>query len=162
MKRVLRGDVSGNSIAFWVKRDRWVFPDRPGGIDERYVLEVGDLLDCGCVTYPAYPDTYCNITFEGRDAGQPRIPAADVPAHNERIMRLMRLQVRLGKEPIDPDTETMSSDDLNEALDLHNEYLGSRPITPEKQREVDRKYRRAGRIINRCRVANEFAESLKN
>lgn len=153
MKRILRGDVTGCSISFWVRRDKWVFPSEPGGLDQRIVTEVGDLFDICPVVYPAYPDTVCSIVYEGRDADAgPRIAPEDIEAHNARRMRLMEAQVRLGQEPCQPDCQTFSRDDLDIALDLHNQYYDERPISAERQRDIARGYRRAGRVINRLQA----------
>ena len=51
---VRRGDVSGQSFAFAVRKDEWTFAD--DGPDRRRILDV-DLYDVGPVTYPAYPAT---------------------------------------------------------------------------------------------------------
>jgi HK97 family phage prohead protease len=61
MRRILRGDISGCSFQFCVETDRWVFAKRPGEIDRREILKIGQLLDiCPCV-FPAYLDTSVTV-----------------------------------------------------------------------------------------------------
>jgi HK97 family phage prohead protease len=74
---VERGDISGNSFRFRVKRApdgtggvQWVFP--PEGRDERHLLDV-DLYDVGPVMEPAYPATDVQVRSrmgEERDAAK--------------------------------------------------------------------------------------------
>jgi hypothetical protein len=53
MVSMRRGDISGSSFAFIVKRDQWT--DNPDGSITRRILEFDQLLDVSPVTYPAYP-----------------------------------------------------------------------------------------------------------
>lgn len=55
MVSMRRGDITGSSFAFTVKRDQWT--DNPDGSISRRILEFDELLDVSPVTYPAYPAT---------------------------------------------------------------------------------------------------------
>jgi HK97 family phage prohead protease len=48
-----RGDVTGSSFGFTVKRDQWT--DEDGGAVSRKILEFDELFDVSPVTFPAYP-----------------------------------------------------------------------------------------------------------
>lgn len=50
-----RGDVSGSSFGFTVKKDSWERMD--DGRELRTILKIGRLLDISPVTFPAYADT---------------------------------------------------------------------------------------------------------
>jgi len=52
---VQRGDVTGNSFAFTVERDRW--EQRSEGKPLRVIEKVRELFDVGPVVYPAYQNT---------------------------------------------------------------------------------------------------------
>lgn len=62
--KVSRGDVTGSSFTFTVKRDEWTRPSSPAELPLRTILEVEHLYDTGPVTFPAYEET----TSEARDA----------------------------------------------------------------------------------------------
>ncbi|BBO85907.1 peptidase U35 [Desulfosarcina ovata subsp. sediminis] len=53
---VERGDIAGQSFCFTVARDKWT-RNKENGAATRTILEIGELIDVGPVTYPAYPDT---------------------------------------------------------------------------------------------------------
>lgn len=57
MALVARGDVTGSSFGFTVKRDEWRKADEPGGLPLRTIHEVEWLRDVGPVTFPAYEET---------------------------------------------------------------------------------------------------------
>jgi HK97 family phage prohead protease len=59
-----RGDVTGSSFGFTVKRDSWTRPTGPGDLPLRTIHEVEWLRDVGPVTFPAYEET----TVQARDA----------------------------------------------------------------------------------------------
>ena len=52
---IQRGDVTGNSFAFTVERDRW--EQRQGMPPLRIIEKVRELFDVGPVVYPAYSQT---------------------------------------------------------------------------------------------------------
>lgn len=59
LESIDRGDVSGSSFGFEVKKQRWTEHDDDGDevkLDERDLLEL-KLWDVSPVTFPAYPDT---------------------------------------------------------------------------------------------------------
>jgi HK97 family phage prohead protease len=59
-----RGDVTGSSFGFRVKRDTWTRPATATDLPLRTILEVEELLDVGPVTFPAYDEA----SAEARDA----------------------------------------------------------------------------------------------
>lgn len=61
---VERGDVTGSSFGFTVKRDSWTRPSKPGELPLRTIHEVDWLRDVGPVTFPAYEET----SVQARDA----------------------------------------------------------------------------------------------
>lgn len=94
------------------------------GTVQRTIIKIGELFDVGPVTYPAYPDT--TVAVRSLDAFKETVPfekSSDTPAEKQ--------------EP----EKRAEQDPANEILD------------PETQRLYERKYRKAGRIINRCRPA---------
>jgi HK97 family phage prohead protease len=64
LESVDRGDVTGSSFSFTVKRDEWTRAATAAELPLRTILEVDGLFDVGPVTFPAYEDT----TAEARDA----------------------------------------------------------------------------------------------
>jgi hypothetical protein len=62
-RRIDRLDVPGCSFSFTVARDTWKFAPRPGGLDERTLLEIDELFDVGPVCRPAYPSTSVSAIF---------------------------------------------------------------------------------------------------
>lgn len=62
-RRIDRLDVVGCSFSFTVARDTWKFAPRPGGLDERTLLEIDELFDVGPVCRPAYPSTSVSAIF---------------------------------------------------------------------------------------------------
>jgi len=62
--RVARGDVTGSSFGFRVKRDEWTRGERAGDLPLRTIHEFAELVDVGPVTFPAYNEA----TAEARDA----------------------------------------------------------------------------------------------
>jgi len=70
-RRVDRMDISGCSFSFTVGKDTWKLAQRPGELDERTIMTIGQLFDIGPVTYPAYSQTTVQAIFEkapGRSA----------------------------------------------------------------------------------------------
>lgn len=64
MTSLTRGDVTGSSYGFKVKRDEWTPAKRAGELPLRTIHEFEQLLDVGPVTYPAFEET----TAEARSA----------------------------------------------------------------------------------------------
>lgn len=59
---IQRGDMTGSSFSFTVKQDVWTFPTRSGALPHRRIVEVDQLMDVSCVTYPAYQETSVQAT----------------------------------------------------------------------------------------------------
>lgn len=62
---IKRGDIKGQSFQFTVAADKWTFAK--GQKDKRHILEIGDLLDVGPVTFPAYEGTTIAMREQARD-----------------------------------------------------------------------------------------------
>ena len=78
---VERGDITGSSFGFTVKRDSWTRATVPGELPLRTIEEVEWLRDVGPVTFPAYEET----TVQARSAADavrvvPAAMAANVAA----------------------------------------------------------------------------------
>jgi len=54
---VERGDVTGSSFGFTVRKDSWTRPSKPGELALRTIHEIDWLRDVGPVTFPAYEET---------------------------------------------------------------------------------------------------------
>lgn len=93
---------------------------------ERIIIKVGELFDVGPVTYPAYPDT-------------------TVAA---RSLEAFKREHQKPEEDTDA-TETVHGENTDDKQTETN------LLSPERQKEIERGYRKAGRIINRCRSAND-------
>lgn len=55
LENVRNGNVKGSSFMFTVEEDVWTYTK--GEIDEREITQIGDLIELGPVTSPAYPDS---------------------------------------------------------------------------------------------------------
>lgn len=66
VESIRRGDVSGMSFAFTVKKQEWEFFDDPTmeKLDRRTITEIGVLYDIGPVTYPAYDQTSVGLRMK--------------------------------------------------------------------------------------------------
>lgn len=60
-RRVQRGDLTGSSFGFNIRKDHW---ERSDGLDVRNILDV-ELFDVGPVTFPAYAATTAAARSEG-------------------------------------------------------------------------------------------------
>jgi phage head maturation protease len=69
-----RGDVTGSSFSFAVKKQAFVTME---DMDVRELHEV-ELYDCGPVTFPAYTATSCSLGRLGRSLQRPAASRADV------------------------------------------------------------------------------------
>lgn len=66
VESIRRGDVSGMSFAFTVKKQEWEFFDIGADkMDRRTITEIGTLYDIGPVTYPAYDQTSVGLRMKG-------------------------------------------------------------------------------------------------
>jgi HK97 family phage prohead protease len=81
---IQRGDVSGNSFAFTVERDRW--EKRTDGRQLRRIEKVRELFDVGPVVYPAYTQTVVSARALAR-ANEVQQIGEDV----ERVRNRLRL-----------------------------------------------------------------------
>lgn len=125
-RRIDRRDVSGCSFSFSDVTDRWELARRPGDTDKRFITRIGKLYDVGPVVYPAYPQTTVAATFQEVQRSAPS-PAVE-PDPGEEFERWEESQ-----------------------FDLDYDRRNA-PPTPERLREIGRQFRKAERILNRCRA----------
>lgn len=58
LENIRNGNVKGSSFMFTVDEQTWTYKDNDqDAIDEREITKVGELIELGPVTVPAYPDT---------------------------------------------------------------------------------------------------------
>ena len=117
--RVARRDISGCSFSFFVAKDTWKLAQKSGELDERIILEIEELFDVGPVSFPAYPDTTCDLLFE----------------------RSIDENTDTTDEPFD--FWAMQDAEDEEIMKEIEEKMRAR------KRQNERGYRHAGRIINR-------------
>jgi HK97 family phage prohead protease len=84
-----RGDVTGSSFGFTVKRDSWTKPTRAGELPLRTIYEFRQLFDVGPVTYPAYDETSAEARSAAAANGGHRGPlATDTNAFRRALLEL--------------------------------------------------------------------------
>lgn len=91
-----RGDITGQSFQFRVKRQEWKEPD-PGkpGLSKRTLLEV-DLIEVGPVAVPAYPDTTVALrSLEQHRADQAADGGVNSGGQEGLSVRLARARLRI-------------------------------------------------------------------
>lgn len=80
---IATGDVTQCSFGFTVKKSSWIWADNNGENDLRVIEEVGQLLDVGPVTYPAYKDT--SVAKRSHDAAKKEIRNGQEPGGNSLL-----------------------------------------------------------------------------
>lgn len=68
-----RGDVTGSSFGFRVKRDEWTRPTTNGELPLRTIHEFEELLDVGPVTFPAYEEASAEARNAAKAAAAPAV-----------------------------------------------------------------------------------------
>jgi uncharacterized protein len=137
-RRVRRGDLSKISFAFADVTDRWQWASRPGELDHRQILRVGWLGDVAVVVHPAYEGTSVWVVDDKRAADIPHEPSAGERFDVTAIVR-------------QAEAEEDAEWERNYALEQVEKRLGI--VTP-RQRELQRAYEKAGRIIYECERKN--------
>jgi HK97 family phage prohead protease len=133
VEEIRRKDITGCSFAFTTAEDDWRY-NKDGSV-ERTIIEVRDLFDVGPVTYPAYPDT-------------------SVAARTLELFKEERRE--------DPEVEEVEGPDVPPEDAEIIEENNSSPIDAERQKDINRKYRKLLRIKNRCTEAIESMKSAKD
>ena len=123
IEEIRRKDITGCSFSFTTLEDDWKYPE--DGSVERTIIKIGELFDVGPVTYPAYPDT--------------SVAVRSMEQHRSEDLG-QTLQDCKNKFP----AGNQKSDE---------EKREEERIQRENQRDIDKGYRFAGRIINRNRSA---------
>jgi HK97 family phage prohead protease len=86
-----RGDVTGSSFGFRVKRDEWTRPTTAAELPLRTIHEFEELLDVGPVTFPAYDETSAEARNAAAAAAAPaKVDHTDVNAR-ERMRHTLEL-----------------------------------------------------------------------
>ena len=142
IEEVRRGDISGCSFAFSTAEDDWKYVE--DGSVERTLIKCSALYDVGPVTYPAYPDT--SVAARSLD----RIKAEnekreDKPSDEDTVVA----EEVEDAEEVQPDSSLETPDGEKPEEILEDEQANT--ISAERQRLIEIGYRKAGRIIARCR-----------
>lgn len=165
-EEVRRRDISGCSFAFTIAEDAWVRydDDRP---PERTIVKLRRLYDVGPVTYPAYPDT----TVAARSLEIHRNTHSDEGKYECECIECGHTlktdehckdikcpkcggQMRRKERP----GPGQKSDDVSDASNTSvtpDEATASqlKEVSPERRRDIDKKYRKMGRILARNKPA---------
>ncbi len=126
IEEIRRKDITGMSFSFTTAEDDWKYLE--DGSVERTIIKIGELFDVGPVTYPAYPDT--SVAVRSMDAHQKTFEK-EKQISEQRIID-------------EADKQNQKSDE---------EKREEERIQRENQRDIDKGFRLAGRIINRNKPA---------
>lgn len=124
VEEIRRGDISGCSFGFIIETDEWRYLQ--DDTVERTIIKFRKLFDVGPVTYPAYPDT-------------------SVAA---RSLNKLKEQRQAEQSVDDQQEQTVESDAPTE-----DEVREKEKEDRNRKREINNKYLKAGRIINRNKPA---------
>ena len=168
--RLFRGDWSQMSFAFTTESDKWEYAKSLEDKDLRTVLKIKELFDISIVTYPAYPDTTAKILQEKKsersqapasELGDPYIPDARTAAAYARLQALD--ERRLAREKTAERERQYEKLGLmierNNASIAHAKVLGARPVSAERQRQINADYFRAGGTIRRLQAVIEHEKA---
>jgi len=147
IEEIRRKDITGCSFSFITAEDDWKYNE--DGSVERTIIKIGELFDVGPVTYPAYPDTTVavrSLVENQKNRAKKKytcecIECGHITETNEHCKDIkcskcggqMRRKERPG-----PGQKSIDENEKKER---------------ERQQEIERKYRYAGRIINRNKSA---------
>ena len=132
VEEIKRGDLTGCSFAFTVVEDEWKYKE--DDTVERTIVKIGQLFDVGPVTYPAYPDTTVAArSLDAFKAGSREDQESDQANTEHRT----------------PNTESRTEDKPEE-----DKPIEETPEARARRRTIEVGYRKAGRILNRCRPAD--------
>lgn len=98
---IQRGDVTGNSFAFYVEDDRWENRD---GVIVRTILKFEEILDMGPVTYPAYSDTTVSARSLEKAAELRNVPTPEQHRAAEEARKAVAVELDLLELEIDEAT----------------------------------------------------------
>ena len=135
ISRVGRGLWTQMSFSFIVDEsgDTWQF--RPGQNDLRLISKFKELFDIAIVTYPAYRDTTVSLLYEQKSRSIDDIPTLEIPL--------------------------LDDSDSGGSVYTHTDFLRDEAEVDEilmkeieqkqkaRKKEIERMYRKAGRILNR-------------
>jgi len=132
-EEIRRGDISGCSFAFSISEDRWEYLE--DDVVERTLVKFSDLYDISVCAFPAYQDT--SVAVRSLDAFKDHVE-----------FEKKGQEVELESTPT-VETEPKTEEEVRSTEDVETDE-----VIRERQRLVEIGYRRAGRVINRCRTAN--------
>lgn len=159
LQEVRRGDLSGCSFAFTVSEDDWkYFDDKPA---ERTIIKIERLFDVGPVTYPAYEDT--SVAARSFDKHKVEIEKQE-QKHQEQKEKTYDCEcIECGH----------TEESKKHCKDIKCSKCGGQMRRKERpgpgqnnkdeeqeqslsqKRQIERKYQKAGRIINRLTSAKD-------
>jgi len=168
VEEIRRRDITGCSFSFTTLEDDWKYNE--DGTVQRTIIKVGELFDVGPVTYPAYPDT--TVAARSLDIFKKEHPEIKESRGKKYTCECIECghtlktndhckdikcpecggEMRRKERPGPGRSQEGNSDTDNKPGE--NETGGAEYIDSERQREIRRGYRKAGRIINRIKQAN--------
>ncbi len=134
-----------------VDTDEWHTED---GADMREIIEVKELFDVGPVTYPAYPDTTVaarSYTVWMESNGVKTVISGETESRAEGAEVITD---SFNGVPVVSIPASIDSDDLDQLRSDATKCSGEsndepETISDERKRDIARKYKRAGRILER-------------
>lgn len=96
LENVRNGNISGSSFMFTVAEQRWTWKDTPDEVDEREILKIGQLIELGPVTMPAYPKSSAkarSLYEEAKKENQPE----KVEDNEDNTLRNLKLKIKIIK-----------------------------------------------------------------
>lgn len=166
VESIRRGDLSGMSFAFIVRKEKWINGE-DGSPDVRIIQDV-DLFDVGPVTFPAYASTTADLRSNSAayqvglaELGRPvpRLPKAEMEKKAENP----------GEEiEVDPPTDAPKEDapevvdEVEDTLtELEDEPIVPEPDAPKDAPEPEQKEAASGQNF-RQKLRKARAEGLTN
>jgi len=167
VEEIRRKDITGCSFSFTVASDEWKYTDDDGPV-QRTITKIDELFDVGPVTYPAYPDTAVaarsldafkkNTEQRGKKYECECIECGHIEETSKHCKDIkcsecggeMRRKERPGPGRSDDEyKEKQKTAEEKEAADRQQKEADR-----VRQRDINSKYRKAGRIINRIKSAD--------
>lgn len=135
VEEIRRKDITGCSFSFTTAEDDWKYNE--DGSVERTIIKVARLFDVGPVTYPAYPDT--------------TVAARSLDAHKKAADEEQEKKLKIGDE--NNEQSSNIPEKRGKKTEKTEQTDEDKKQKRERQRDIESKYRKAGRIINRNKSA---------
>lgn len=114
---VARGDITGMSFAFTVVGEEW--SSKPGGHAQlRTITEIGELVDVGPVTFPAYDTTSASVRSVVRKANAEAAPAEKRSERRQTEKRGLVAMVCATDAAVDAAALALAAGNLAQAMAL--------------------------------------------